>query len=293
MTLLESHNWGQEWADIAKKRKSAPDAKHWNERSKDFPRSAKPNSYVKAFLKYSAIGENESVFDMGCGNGALAIPLGLAGHEVLAADFSTGMLGALKEEASTLGNLPIKTLQMSWEDDWEEFGVKRNSFDVALASRSICTDDLADSIAKLDAVAKRRCAITLPVGPSPRIDRRILQEIGMPVRQGLTYEYAFLILSQMKRLAEVRYIESSKPSVFNSENDAIEAIGRMVSDACSELGCSEKESYYQKQAATWTRKHLMANPDAGSINEWGEVAGDVILDGSRKVTWAYIAWNVE
>lgn len=293
MAYLKDHDWGEEWRELAERRRPAPDEAHWDERSIDYPRSADRSPYVNEFIEGLHLEPNDTVFDMGCGNGALAIPLALDGHEVIAADFSQGMLRALAEESSELGGLPIERIHMSWTDDWEAHGVKPDMTDVAIASRSICTDDLADSLKRLDTVARKRCAITLPVGTSPRTDRRVLCELGMPVERGTAYEYAFLILASMGRLPEISYIESRKPNVFADEEDAIAAIERMVEDAARDLDCESDATGYLAKVPSWTRAHLVANPEAGQPDRKGKPQGAVMLDTPRKVTWAYIAWNVE
>ena len=70
---------------------------------------------------------------------------------------------------------------MSWEDDWPAFGVREGMTDVAIASRSIATADLRDSLLRLTDVARRRVCITLATGSSPRVDERILAAVGLPI----------------------------------------------------------------------------------------------------------------
>ena len=78
---------------------------------------------MERFLELARILPGETVFDMGCGTGALSVPLGQAGHTVVAADFSAGMLGVLREELDAHGVTSVFPKQMSWEDDWAACGV--------------------------------------------------------------------------------------------------------------------------------------------------------------------------
>ena len=79
---------------------------------------------------------------MGCGTGALALPLGEAGHAVTAADFSEGMLSILHGELEARGIKSVHCEHMSWEDDYEEHGIAPKSHDVCTAPRAIAVDDM-------------------------------------------------------------------------------------------------------------------------------------------------------
>lgn len=162
--LLTTRDWNEEWKELQKARRAADDASHWDKRAATFGSKDAPNPYVERFLKLAAIRPGESVLDMGCGTGALSMPLGAAGHLVVAADFSRGMLGVLEGELAERGIASVTPKLMSWEDDWAAHGVLPGSVDVAVASRSIATADLKDSLMRLTDAARRRVCITLPTG---------------------------------------------------------------------------------------------------------------------------------
>ena len=117
--LLTTTDWNDEWMQLQKARRHCDDASYWNERAKTFTSKDAPNPYVNAFLERAGIAPGESVFDMGCGSGALAVPLGKAGHAVTAADFSEGMLSLLEGALEKHGVTNVRCEQMRWEDDWE------------------------------------------------------------------------------------------------------------------------------------------------------------------------------
>ena len=66
----------------------------------------------------------------------------------------------------------IIPLSMSWNDDWASLGLHDNIVEYALASRSIITHDLADSLSKLSCVASKGVFVTAILGASPRINRQ-------------------------------------------------------------------------------------------------------------------------
>lgn len=165
--LLTATDWSEEWKELQKVRRHADDAAFWDKRSATFTTKDAPNLYVEKFLEYAEIRPGETVFDMGCGTGALAVPLGEAGHKVVAADFSQGMLDQMQARLDAAGVRTVFPKLMSWEDDWPAFGVREGMTDVAIASRSIATADLRDALLRLTEVARRRVCITLATGSSP------------------------------------------------------------------------------------------------------------------------------
>ena len=159
--LLTATDWNEEWKELQKVRRHADDAAFWDKRSATFTTKDAPNLYVEKFLEYAEIRPGETVFDMGCGTGALAVPFGEAGHKVVAADFSQGMLDQMQARLDAAGVRTVFPKLMSWEDDWPAFGVREGMTDVAIASRSIATADLRDALLRLTEVARRRVCITL------------------------------------------------------------------------------------------------------------------------------------
>ena len=147
--LLTTTDWNEEWKELQKVRRHADDAAFWDKRSATFTHQDAPNLYVEKFLEYLDILPGETVFDMGCGTGALAVPLGEAGHKVVAADFSQGMLDQMQARLDEAGVRTVFPKLMSWEDDWPAFGVREGMTDVAIASRSIATADLRDALLRL------------------------------------------------------------------------------------------------------------------------------------------------
>lgn len=284
--LLSTNDWNEEWKRLQKARRKADDASYWDERSKTFGTKLGANPYADRFIELADIREGETVLDMGCGTGALSIPLGQAGHRVLAADFSSGMLDVLRDGLESAGVSCVKPLKMSWSDDWAGAGVGKGRVDVALASRSIATDDMRDSLLRLTDVARRRVCITLATGSSPRTDGRIMEAIGLQNLVGRDYLYAFNILAQAGMRPEVSYIDSERDDAFEDADDAYRTCARMVEDVRQLVG-DERADRALEDLREWLAAHLVA-ADA----EDGEGGGGALkLDRPRVVTWAFISWN--
>lgn len=290
--LLTTTDWNAEWMRLQEHRRPPDNAEHWNERAKTFPNPLEPSSYAKSFLELADIGKGDTVFDMGCGNGALSIPLAADGHEVIAADFSSGMLDALKQDSEKCGCASnIKRVLASWDDDWESLGIEPKSADVAIASRSIATRDLQAALLKLASVARKRCCITLSCGVSPRADSNILQAIGLQNSIGKDFVYAFMILAQEGVHPSLQYISSTRRDTYASAEDAYLSLKKMVEDACLGVVGADELGKALDRLRDWIGTHLEKNPSAGKANEFDEVEGDYVLDEPRRIKWAFISWD--
>lgn len=289
--LLTATDWNEEWKELQKVRRHADDAAFWDKRSATFTTKDAPNLYVEKFLEYAEIRSGETVFDMGCGTGALAVPLGEAGHKVVAADFSQGMLDQMQARLDEAGVRTVFPKLMSWEDDWPAFGVREGMTDVAIASRSIATADLRDALLRLTEVARRRVCITLATGSSPRVDERILAAVGLPSVLGRDYLYAFNILANEGIKAEVCYIDSTRDDTFATPEDAYEKLIAMIDDSAAVRASDEEREQARANLREWLAANLVPNETAGAPDRKGVPQLAWRLAEPRTVTWAFLAWN--
>lgn len=280
-TLVET-NWNEEWKALQAARHPADDPAFWDSRAHHF-QARETHPYARAFIERAAVAGGESLLDMGCGAGSLAIPYGLRGNHVLACDFSPRMLDVLGEgiRVHHLETLVTPKL-LAWDDDWDAAGMQPKSVDVAIASRSIATHDLAAALLKLDRTARRRCCITLIATGSPRVDRHIMDAIGASVTESHDYVYAFNILVRLGRHPEVSYIISPRRDTFNTLDEGVADFARML-----EGGNEER----LPELRTYLAHHMVENPEAGMPGEKGRPQGAYMLDHVREVCWAFIAWK--
>lgn len=277
-SLLTSTDWAEEWKQLQALRQRSDDPSYWDGRAKNFGHNDKPGDYARSFIELADLREDESVFDMGCGNGALALPLARAGHPVLACDFSGGMLERLRNDAAAEGLTGITSKQMSWSDDWEAAGVIPKSCDVAFASRSIVTSDLRDSLERLSSVARRKCCITLSTGHSPRSDENILRAIGMTEAVGRDYWYALNILIQMGIKPELQYIKSARHDIYESFDEAYGNASLML-EGMGELVTPQRKHQLAQNLHAWVTEHLKP------------CESGFMFDEPRVVSWAFISWD--
>lgn len=261
---LLAADWNGEWMRLQAGRRRADDSFEWDKRARHF-RPLETAPYARDFIKLLALKPGESVLDMGCGAGSIAIPLAQAGHSVIAADFSPAMLGTLDAGIEYYGlEDHITPLELAWDDDWDLVGPVAKAVDVAFASRSVTTTNLKGALAKLDRTARRRCAVTMVANSSPRYDLHVMNAIGASVTCSNGFVYAFNILIQMGALPQVTYFESPRRDTFDSLEAGVADFSRML-----EHGNEDKIDRLRDYIA----QHMIENPPCRRAGLQGRAAG--------------------
>ena len=246
---------------------------YWSDRAQRFKATSHPTGYARTFLERTEFRDGETVIDMGCGAGTLALPLAMQGHRVIACDYSQQMLDRLVQFAEMAGVASnIEPYCVSWSDSWDELPVA----DVFLASRSLCTRDLGATLQAMEAHTRRRCCMTVPTYLSPRHDTTMLNAIGRTEILPSEDVYVVNLLMQMGRLPEVSYIKRVYPPVGEDLHDVREAFER------------------EDGPFTPEESKLLDEFIANNYKVATDSLGVSIVHRSyvREVCWAYIAWDV-
>lgn len=218
--IIDSLDWNEIWKEWRSRRTVAQkSASSWGEHSSKTRRTG-DDTYARRFLRIMEPEPDWTVLDMGCGTGTLALPLARLVQHVTAADFSQGMLDEVEQRCSREGMGNVATKKLAWEDDWQEAGVAY--CDVAVASRSLVTEDLRGAISKLQAVAREKVFISTIVRDGP-FDRRIFDALGRPLNPGPDYICNYNLLYQMGILARVDFIRQDQRT-FESREEAVSSM---------------------------------------------------------------------
>ena len=304
-------NLAEEWRKLDGRRRKPDSQEHWDERAKSFSFKDTPDAYLQSFISKAGITGEETVLDMGCGTGSLAVALASLGCSVVAADFSKGMLdrlcskatekGMLREggasehgsddsPAGDVGAYPLEVqagkilpLRMSWEEDWTNYGLEEGSVDVAVASRSVITHDLEDSLQKLSAVARERVCVTVGTGVSPRVDIRAARAMGLELERHNDALFVFGIASDLGYEPTVSYIHSPRAKSYISPDEAYYSLLRTrdyLADTADQVSVEESACRLRNFLAD----HLV-EIEEDDTKRW-------TLDQPRVVPWAFISWDV-
>lgn len=263
-------DWNEVWKKTqAEKHTPMRDPKFWDKRAPEFTRHATTSDYIGQFMEIMQPAPQWSVLDIGCAAGTLAVPLAPSVQTITALDASAGMLSLLSERCQAQGIGNIKAVHGRWEDDWEELGI--GVHDVAIASRSLITEDLHEAILKLQKYASKRIYISTLVDDGP-YDRSIVEAVGRKFRLGVDYIVVYNLLRRMGIYANVAFTVNRDEKTFSDPENALDSLRWMI----HEMNPEEEQQL---------RTHL-----AGCLVKEN---GHWKLPYRRAVRWAVLWWDKE
>ena len=264
---------GAYWVDAY--RRAGGDAlgakEDWDAKARGFAHKNRRSGYIDQLVDLLALEPGESVFDMGAGSGTLSIPLAQRGHAVVAVDFSTGMLDELAAGARKAG-VELAAFERSWQDDWTDLPCA----DVAVASRSLIADDLADACAKLESKARSRVAVTMPGGETPAVDLRMLRAMGRPAsereqRRGFVAALNYLFASGRRpSVSHIAYPRRWHAPSFQKLLEAAESASR------------PRDGAERNALRRFVERHATVDAETG----------ECVLDYEQSIVWSCMIWPV-
>lgn len=266
---VQDLDWGLLWQQANdKKKQRRKKAADWDRKANSFAQRTAHSVYTDKFLALLAPEPDWTVLDIGCGPGTLALPVAARTRQVTAIDFSENMLKILESRAAEQGLTNITTHRLSWDDDWQQQGIKPH--DVAIASRSLAVPDLKKALTRLNSYATKRVCITDRVKHGPK-DPDAFAAVGRELPAGPDYIYTVNLLYQMGILPTVDYIRLEERLEYPSFAEAVSSYSWMF----QELNQREEERLKKYvQSITSSKKD-----------------GTVIVQRRYVPTWAYISWT--
>lgn len=233
----------------------------WDDKSKEMAPRMQKSDYVEDFISRMNISKDDTVLDIGCGPGTLAIPLAKKVKHIIAIDFSSQMLEELEAYAKREGVENITTCHIGWEDDWSNLP----KVDIAVASRSIEVQDLQEALSKMSSHARKECYLTYKTGGS-FVDTDILEYIGKKIITKPDFWYIPILLYKDGYLPKIDYIQTKEGSIKYSNAD------EFVSSLVWSLGSLDESQ--QAKARDYYRSFIEEKNSDPKLSNW-----------------AFIAWN--
>ena len=200
------------------------------------------DDYFAGFLQKIMISPSDTILDVGCGAGNLALRLAPKVKHVYGLDFSKKMLTLFQQKAFHLKIDNYDTILKSWYESWEEIP----QCDICISSRSSMVPDIKQALDLLNQKSRKSVYMTMVIDKE-FLNRELYKLLNRDHLIRLpSYIYAVNILYQQGYLVSVDFIDSA-PKTFasiGSESDFIEVVHSIV----GELSGSEKillQEYYQ------------------------------------------------
>ena len=262
---------------------------YWNKRATTFTRYA-TEDYELWLMDLLSPAKGETILDMGCATGTLALPLARAGHHVHACDFAEAMLTILDQRAAA-ENLPITSHLLAWDEDWSRAGLGENSVDCAFASRSLMSDHTLSRISKLDATARVKAAVVVPNSLPPSSDPRLLTYLGRKAKRPSTIPEVLRALRYLGRIPVTATTNTYRPMRFNSFDEARADLRRL---ACPEPFTAREQRLFDAYA----RDHFIEVPAVQPANGLSNDHSDSpqtqwVLNYPFPVVWTFIGWRTD
>ena len=270
-TTYDDIDWKILWQN-AREQKSwtAKGPKDWDKKAPSFLKRNSRSPFVDLVLAKLPLQKEFTVLDAGSGPGTLSLPLAKLVHSVTALDYSQGMLDALATEAAKQGTKNIRTINASWDNDWEQFDLAQH--DICIASRSLSVPDLQASLAKLNSYSCGYVFVVDRIGHTP-FDREAFKTVNRPFRSGPDYIYTVNTLYSMGIHCSVDIISLPSETIYKDIKAAMESYCWMFKD----LTQDEENSLQQ---------YILSNSRQSDD-------GQCIVKRATPPRWAIISWKKE
>ncbi len=230
---LDDIDWISMWNEAAGAQKRYPsdtseDTKtRWDRMAPRFRKWMDVDDYPTLLLEKIRIHEGWSALDVGCGTGAISIPIAKKASCVTALDISSEMLKILSEDARREGLSNISSVRISWDD--VIVGKDIEPHDIVIASRSIGgAPDVWNALEKADSAAIRYVYITAWGGGERGHSKGINAVLGRPCVDTPDYVYIFNILHKMGIRANIEHLQCHSRLIYDSVDDAVESSTRDI-----------------------------------------------------------------
>ena len=263
-------DWCCFWAEKLSNKKD----KNWDNAAEGFYKRTKNEDYNNALFTKLILNENDTVLDVGCGEGSITIPLSRKVKKVIGVDSSPKMLEYLKKRADEHNINNIETKLMAIEDiKYNDFG----DIDVVVCSRSLNgIVPIENVLNELNKIANKYVFITIFGPENKKIEKDFDREICKKTEDFPDYNYFFNILFNIGIYANVERFDLNNYRKYESIEDAMDN-GKFRLDLYND---DEKEHLkkYLERILTYdekTQKYYNIKDKADWVMIWWKIDVDV------------------
>ncbi|MBF4468906.1 MAG: class I SAM-dependent methyltransferase [Methanobrevibacter arboriphilus] len=262
----EDIDWEFFWQEKLHKKRRKP--KNWDNEADKFSKRSKQDEYQKKLFSKMRIDKDDTVIDLGCGEGSITIPLSKKVKSITAVDSSKRMLEILDDKCKAENIDNIKTMKENLEDvTLKEVGNK----DIVLLSRSINgISPIKDTINNVNSIANKYVYITIFGPKNWKFENDFYESIGKEKNDFAPYDYLFNILISMNIYPNIENLEIETNRKYKSVQDAMDN-GKWQLDTFTK---EEKENLYK-----YLEKNLRKNNEG------------MLENPNDKADWILIWWK--
>ena len=249
--FLDEMDWESVWQKSLKK--GCKKEKNWDNIAKEYGKWLENDDYPDILLKEMRISPEDSILDMGCGEGTITRKLAKKAKSVTGIDKSKLMLEELENNAKDESISNINTIKMDIKDmNHEEIG----DYDIVLASR--CLNgiyDIKNTLLTINEIANKYVYITVFGSKSHKYKKEKSEIAGKRFKAGTDYIVLALILKSIGIEPNIIQLECKNLKEYANLDEAIDrSIWRMGElEEENEIALREyfKETLIKNEKGNW------------------------------------------
>ena len=215
----EDIDWEYFWGKQLERKKDRK--KDWNKAAPHFHKSNLRDDYKTALLKkLDILSKNDTVLDIGCGEGTITIPIAKKVKSVTGIDSAENMLRILNEKCDKENIDNINTILKPIEEiRYEDIG----NYDAVVASRSLNSIiPIKETLEEINKIANKYVFITLFGPENWKLEREFQEYIGNDPKDFPAYTYLINILYNMGIYANVERMNIKSYREYDTIEDAMD-----------------------------------------------------------------------
>ena len=232
--------------------------KDWNKAAPHFAKSARRDEYHTKLLEQLNITKEDTVLDLGCGEGSITIPLAKMAKSVTGLDSSYKMLEILNDKCKKEKITNVTTIKKDLNElNPEELG----NYDIVIASRSLNSIvDIKKVINAINKIATKYVYITL-FGPNNwKLEKEFYEKIGKPFNEFPAHNYFFNILINMNIYPNVINLDIGQSREYSSIKEASES-GKWRREVLNDEELKKFEEYLNEIMTKNPKTGKYSNPN--------------------------------